>query len=193
MTDGPGWETLAAIPPTPPRRIAHVIQIRDYDPTERLADNEYQDTLLTYSVFADATKMQATLEADPLGDVNKIVRLWRINRDGTRTQLGPAVLHPAAARARLKVGTGRDYRGQLYRNESPWFSIFGGAVWYVEVDGKRVIEVDHLAALEPYPPPPRPPLRRRVRAAVKRRARGLADAIAGQLGYTRTGECDCEW
>ncbi|HEY2066336.1 MAG TPA: hypothetical protein VGG84_10295 [Gemmatimonadaceae bacterium] len=190
MTDGPSWRSLADIPPTPPRLVT--IAIRDYDPADELAENQFSDTILSYQAFSERAALQATIEADPLGDVNRIVRLWRQNRDGTQTQLA-AALHPCACRPRLKIGKGNAANWQPGHDDPHfgWIGMFD-AVWYVEVDGVRVLELPYHDVYEPLPPAPRPPLRRRVRAAVKRRARGLADAIAGRLGYTRTGECDCE-
>jgi hypothetical protein len=191
VSDGPTWRTLADLPAPKPNPVVVPIAVCDYDPTEQLRGNLYQDTLLTFNAFAERTKLQATVEADPLGDVNRIVRLWRLNHDGTRTQLR-AVLHRVVDGATLKVAKGYPIGHRVDPADGHGVGMWAlgfDQVWIVEVDGRRVIEVPHFDAIEPAPPLPPIPWRRRVRNAVNRRKRSTLDAIARPFGYHHSDDC----
>jgi hypothetical protein len=136
------------------------------------------------------SSVSATIEPDTLGDVNRIVSLVRNERDGSRTKL-KSVLYPY--RSGMSVGLGRGERlPRPGEKPSPWFFNPWSNVWYVTIDGRRILEAYGSENLPPRPPPPKPPLWKRIRTAAAKRGHAAADSVAKRLGYTRTGECDCE-
>jgi hypothetical protein len=192
MTDGPSWRGFLRDDPEPRVKTYQAIAIRDYDPAEQLRDNVYQDTLLSFQVYSEASAIQVTIERDPFGPVNKIVRLWRKNRDGTRTQIGVR-LCPVPADAKLKVGKDQSERYLYGHLNNPWFSIFGEVVWYVQIGDRRVLEVPYHLVYEPPGPAPRIPLRRRALIAVRGHSRALTNRIAKRFGYVHEDDIEDDW
>lgn len=103
--------------------------------------------------------MSATIEPDPLGDVNRIVSLVRRNSDGTQTKIRSA-LAPVNTGTIVKFG-----KGPLERpgdDPTPWPLPLFIPCWFIEVDGRRVLQVlDH--EIWPTPPTPKVPWHRRAR------------------------------
>jgi hypothetical protein len=166
-------------------------------------DRQFSDTLLAFRDMQTAAYWCARIESDPLGPVNKIVRLM----DG-RTPVKAALCRvPAGATVSLVRDEGgytidelfaMKNRGWGYRmvSDSPYFTaaappmpIHRPAGWRIEVDGRTVLSVTDAELREPYVPPPPPPLLRRMRAALREQVRSDVDAIAERLGYHRDDEC----
>lgn len=149
-----------------------------------VSDELLEDTILAFHAFAGPT-IGVAIKDDPFGPLNKIVRFTRNNEP-----IGPAALYPVHAMSSVVVGRG--YRTGY--EPSPWsFINIYSSVWYIEIDGKRILEA-HPYDLEP-PLPPRPPipLRRRVRIAYDRRRRAALDAIAHRLGYVHEDSIESDW
>lgn len=153
---------------------------------------EFDDTILAFRVLG-GPRVAALIEPDPLGPVNKIVTLMVGQR---RIK---SALCPVQAGARVTVGKDP---GSFY----PWLSGPGWRAacgtppledppapkppsWYIEVNGRRVLDVPEHETWQPITPP-KIPWRTRIRDATNRRTRAVADAIAARLGYHRDGECD---
>lgn len=139
--------------------------------------------------------MAVTIEPDPLGTVNKIIRIVRHNSDGTTTPI-KAALAPVSAGTMVRFGRGiLEGRNEPRRGiwEFPQWLVAGVPCWFAEVDGRRVLQVpDH----ETWPafPTPKSPWHRRARHTLSCRLRTAADAAAGRLGYHRDGQCEGdEW
>lgn len=171
------------------------------DPTARRM--YFDDTFGAFAAFRDQRPgVCATIEADPLGDVNRIVRICRIE-GGKRTSV-KAALVPITAGTTVT----------LSRDESTWgiaevFALREGSWrippdpepqlrelpptpgWRVDVDGHTVLRAADLD-IWPQPPAPRVPMRLRATQAARRacseRLRRLGDAIADRFGYIRDDE-----
>jgi hypothetical protein len=181
-------------------RVEGEFLIRDYEPPEP----EYDDTLLAYKKFSSVTRVShevfydpylnpsvsAIIEPDTLGDVNRIISLVRNEADGSRTKLR-SVLYPY--RAGMSVGLGHGQRARKPgESPSPWLFMPWSNVWYVTIDGRRILEAYGSEKLPPIPPPPKPPLSRRLKTVVANAPRAAADAVARRLGYSPTHECRCD-
>lgn len=145
----------------------------------------FNDVLLAFQRLSAPT-ISATVESDPLGDVNKIVRL----RCGGRV-VKTALCHvPDDA----PVMVGRANAPTISLFDMDWnlatrtYSFVG---YYVEVDGRRVIEATDAEMRLPAPPAPHIPWKFRVKRWVDRAAvkhlQPRADRLAERLGYHR--EC----
>lgn len=150
-----------------------------YEPPRR----EYGDTLFAFNDMQLSSTWGARIEPDPLGPVNKVVTLFRGERR-VRSALWP--VNPGSA---VKVGHDP---GELYIE---WFNPGAKATirppsWYVEVDGRRIIDVPEHETYPPLPPPPRVPLWRRMREVLLEQVRTDVDLVAARLGYHRDGECE---
>lgn len=161
---------------------------------------ELADTILAFQAFA-GPQVGAVIESDPLGPVNKIVTLMVGDR---RIK---SALCPVGVDSEVTVGR-ESGAWSLENLFAPlWWNNPGGSRpeigvarppgWFVEVDGRRIIEVDDDEIRPPAPKPPRPPWHRRARhaltSAVRRHVRADLDAITRRLGYHRDDECreDC--
>lgn len=153
-----------------------------YEPPQR----EFSDTLLAFRDFRDASTMRVRVEPDPLGPVNKIVSLWRgqhrVKAVLTRVPVGATVrcgLDYGSPRVRFFTSAweqvGR-YEGRL-------------ASWYVEIGGRRVIDVPEHELIPPRLPTPTPLLREQMRRALREQARAALDAVARRIGYHRDADC----
>lgn len=164
-----------------------------YEPPE----SGFSDTLLAYKVFA-GPRMAALIEPDPLGPVNRIVRLM----SGERC-IKSALAHiPNGATVRLlRDEVSISIREVFAHRERLWGAREAGGKpieivaiqppgWRVEVDDRTVLQVLDSELRPPPPPPPKIPWRRRTRCKIDRRARAAADAVAKRLGYHRDGECE---
>jgi len=133
--------------------------------------------------------IKVRVDPDPLGDVNCIIRVLRRSDD----KVIRSILHTNTPGLDPQVGYGSH---EYARIPSP----FGGHGWplsypvfTVEVDGKRIAEIDEYDPdLYERPPLPQPPLHQRLQRRIASRGRNTADVVAKKLGYTRTGECDCD-
>lgn len=159
-----------------------------YQPPER----EYADTMLAFRDFELASTWAVRVEPDPLGPVNKIVTLMR---GGQRVR---SVLCPVPVGADVRCGY--DAGSPRVRLWSASFEDLGDVgepyrppTWYVEVDGRRVIDVPEHETYPPRPPAPRVPLWQRMRRALREQVRTDADWIAKRLGYHRECECGGDW
>lgn len=181
--------TLVLLAPLPTRKAA------------AMAIQELTTYALSYPIYVG---LSTRVEPDPLGDINSIVRLMRRNRDGTQTSI-KAALYPIHPDDTIKIGHGGGFNVNVHAG-APWQIIAGGRprqtpfpetiwtapTWYVEVNGKRIIEIPEHLQYEPPPPAPRPPWHHRARTAIHTRMRSTADRIAARLGYTPADECYCE-
>lgn len=170
------------------------VVVLPYEPPER----EFSDAILAFRDFELATTWAVRIEPDPLGPVNRIVKLMH-----GRHRVGLA-LYPIRAGSEVRLV--RDEGGysieELFAaRDAQWRTEYGKRVatvhvpfrvpgWRVEVDGRTVLTVpdEHT----PYVVP-RVPLRRRLRSWATKRARSAADGAAGRLGYHREGECGGDW
>jgi hypothetical protein len=166
-------------------------------------DRQFSDTMLAFRDMQTAAYWCARIEPDPLGPVNRIVRLM----DG-RTPVKAALCRvPAGATVSLVRDEGgytlselfnlreRRWRlpGDLSDDEPAAAPIHREPGWRVEVNGRTVLSVTDAELREPHVPPPPPPLRRRMRAALREQVRSDVDAIAERLGYHRDDECGGGW
>lgn len=140
-----------------------------------------------------------SISPDPLGSVNKIIRMLRVDVDGSRVSFGPSKLYPIGVGTEVGFGS----EGSSFDVDGPSWRILSGLVerepkphvWYVTIDGKRILEVPyHLAFPTTVPAPPMPwyrEVRWRVLNWRAYRAR-IIDRVAHRMGYQRIGECDCD-
>lgn len=159
--------------------------------------DEYASTITAYRDFVIAGAWSVRVEPDPLGDVNKIVRLMR----GGKPVKSVLALVPAGATVRLLRDEG-GYRIEdlcAFR-DAQWRTEYGRKVatvhvpvrqpgWRVEIDDETVLAVTDAELRPPYVPPPPPPLWRRMRQALREQVRADVGAVAGRLGYHRADEC----
>lgn len=169
-----------------------------YEPPE----SHYSDTLMAFKVFA-GPRMAAVIDADPLGPVNRIVRLVQ----GERRIKSALCRVPVGATVRLVRDEGSLSIREVFDSmERIWAArgVGGHPIeiekihppgWRIEVDGRTVLAVTDAELRPPYTPPPPPPLWHRMREALRHQLRADADAIAKRLGYHRDGQCegDDDW
>lgn len=160
---------------------------------------ELSDTMLAYRDVVVAGYWRARIESDPLGPVNKIVRLM----DGRKPVKAALCRIPVGATVSLIRDEGgytlselfnlreRRWRlpGDLSDDEPASAPIYREPGWRIEVDGRTVLAVTDAELRAPYVPPPPPPLLHRMRASLREQVRSDVDAIAGRLGYHRDDEC----
>lgn len=157
----------------------------------------FDDTLIAWNVFtARRSGVCATVEPDPLGPVNQIVRICRV--EGDRRVSVKAALVPISAGATVTL-----HRDQITwtlseitkLRENRWnerkYALRATPTqpgWRVDVDGQTVLRASD-SDIRPLPPQPRVPMRQRCAQAAQRacseRLRRLGDAIAGRFGYVR--------
>lgn len=132
-----------------------------------------------------------TVEADPLGDVNKIVRL-HVAEAGGRMVFHKAGLCPINAGDSVRVGQEpvRQVSG-MYEDALLAFWQFSGPTrYFAEVGGRRIVEV--LSTDLPRKPMPRTPLQRRLMGKLRRvreqLRRRMLDPVAHRLGYIHDSE-----
>jgi hypothetical protein len=163
---------------------------------------EFESVLTAFQVIA-GPRMAVRIDVDPLGPVNRIVRLMA----GERC-IKSALAHiPSGAAVRLLRDEGgysiREMFGAVEQiwdartegREPPEIAVIQPPGWRVEVDDRTVLQVFDSELRPPPPPPPKVPWRTRTRREINRRARAAADAVAKRLGYHRDGECegDDDW
>lgn len=168
--------------------------IINYEPPQP----EFESVVSAFQLIA-GSRMAVRIDPDPLGPVNRIVRLMT----GERC-IRAALAHiPVGATVRLlrdesswSISEVFALRDELWdaRGEGRPFEIPKAQPpgWRVEVNDRTVLQVlDH----EMYSPPtiPKAPWRHRARHTLNCRLRAAADAVAGRLGYHRDGECEVGW
>ena len=157
-----------------------------YEPPER----EFSDTLLV-----QLASWRVRVEPDPLGPVNKVVKLLH----GERLVAAVVTQVPAGASVRLVRDEGGWTMNEVFalrqriwdardRGEEPEYPPHRPPGWRVEIDGRTVLAVTDAELAPPRPPAPRIALWRRMRTALLTQARADADWIAGRLGYHRDDE-----
>lgn len=167
-----------------------------YQPPAR----EFADTLLAYRDFGIASTWSARVEPDPLGPVNKIVRLMR----GSTPVKAALARVPAGASVRLVRDEGAWSINHLTALRNALWDTRGGKEspkvdaplppgWRIEIDGDTVLSVTDTELRPPYTPPPPPPLHRRLWTALREQARTDTDRIAALLGYHRDDKCGSDW
>lgn len=172
-------------------RVEGSVLIQDYEPPEPVYDDIYKkfSTVVRVSTeLMDAMhpSVSAIIEPDTLGDVNSLVSLVRNERDGSRTRLKTA-LFPYRPGMPVHLGHGRSEHD---KDDSFWLWRPFSDIWYLTIDGRRILEAGGNENRPPLPPPPPKPWRQRASSAVRQRGRSAADAIAKRLGYHRDGHCD---
>lgn len=161
---------------------------------------EFNDALLTFQAF-NSPNVGALIELDPLGPVNKIVTLMV---DDRRIK---SALCPIAADTVVTVGREpgawtidklfalRDRHWNPGR-PAPEITVHPPG-WFIEVDGRRIIDVPDHEIRQPAPKPPPIPwhrrARRRLMSSARQQTRANLDAIARRLGYHRDDECETGW
>jgi len=149
---------------------------------------QFRDTVLTFQNFVTAGDWHVRIDPDPLGVVNRIVRL--MNGD---TQVRATLAHiPEGATVEL-VRDDPWSLGTFCGIEEPAYPPALPPGWRVTVNGETVLAVTDEELRPPYVPPPPPPLWRRARNALRERTRAITDRIAARLGYHRDGECEEGW
>jgi len=164
-------------------------------PTMPEREFQFRDTVLTWQNFV-AGDWHVRIDPDPLGSVNRIVRLMNGG-----TQVRACLAHiPDGATVRLVRDEGSwhalggpGWRALSGLSADPEPEPFHLPGWRVEVNGETVLAVTDAELRPPYVPPPPPPLWRRARNALRERTRAIADRIAAHLGYHRDGECEDWW
>jgi hypothetical protein len=140
------------------------------------------------------------IEPDRLGPLNSHISLHR-NIGATSTRMGRAVLYPVRQGSTVEIGQDGDSRfsGPGWREQFR-ASLPSPHVWFVTVDGKRILEVPYSAALPDVAPLPPVPWwqRARQRARTARRDwlakhRPGLDRIARPLGYVHGDEIEDRW
>lgn len=167
-----------------------------------MTDNQY----LTYSRMPDpylgeGVGVRTTL--DPVGKFNSVIQLYR--REGRQSILfGKAAIYPIRVGAVVSLTRRNEPTIRLWG--PTWQEITGGRSddvrqpgcddWIVTVDEKEVLRVPFVESLPPQPPTPTIPWGTRVQARIMHWRNGVrrstVDVLATRLGYTRTGECDCD-
>lgn len=146
------------------------------------------DTFLAYSTLT-APQIGVTISPDPLGPVNKIVRLVRRHGDRDHTIKAALVHIPQGAHVAVEHTAGRP---SLTLWTEGWQEIArdpgSPPGWYVTVDDRVVLRATYAECALPLPVPPPLPWRVRVRRTVNRRVRSVADRLADRLGYRRDDE-----
>lgn len=146
------------------------------------------DTLLAYHRLT-APQIGVTVSPDPLGPVNKIVRLVRRHGDYDHT-IKAALTHiPEGAHIAVEHTAGRPSL-TLWTESFEEIARDPGCPpgWYVTVDDRVVLRATDDECRPPLPPPPPLPWRARVRRTVNTRVRSAADRMAARLGYRRDDE-----
>ncbi len=160
-----------------------------YEPPERM----FSDTMLAFRDFELASTWGVRVEADPLGPVNKIVRLMHGGKS-VRGALWPV---PAGAVVRLA----RDDGAWTLRNLSAFRDVLWDSRgtdkpeptidirprgWRIEVDGTTVLTV-----LDETPAPLRRPIPWRTRAQwrLRRWFYAAVDRVVVPLGYHHGDDC----
>ena len=158
-----------------------------YEPPERM----FSDTMLAFRDFELASTWAVRVEPDPLGPVNKIITLMR---GGQRIK---SVLRPVATGTTVRMG----FQGGTGLAIGPgWRAMLGYAdverehyrppTWWVEVDGRRVIEVAEHEILLPPAAPRRPiPWRTRAQWRLRKWFYAAADRVVVPLGYHHGDDC----
>lgn len=136
--------------------------------------------------------LRLRVKPDRLGPVNQILTLMRGSHPVR------SVLYPVRAGATVIAGTEGAHYWEAFDGPG-WRALMGEPipepepyrppVWFIEVDGKRILEVPEHETWPPIPPKPTPPLLQRMRTALRQQMRADADWIAGRLGYHRADEC----
>lgn len=150
------------------------------------------DTLLAYHRLT-APQIGVTISADPLGPVNKVVRLVRRHGDRDHTIKAALVHVPQGARVAVERHYGRP---QITLWTEWWQEIArdpgSPAGWYVTVDDRVVLRATEAECAPPPPVAPRSAWRIRLRRNAAGRARAVADRAAARLGYRRADE-EADW
>lgn len=139
----------------------------------------------------DSGWVGVTVETDPLGDVNKIVRLL-VAEPGGRMVFRKAGLCPINAGDSVRVGSEpvRQVSGQYEDTLLSFWQFSGPQRYFAEVGDRRVVEV--LSTDLPRKPVPRTPLRRRLMGKLRRGRehlrRRFLDPVAHRLGYIHDSE-----
>lgn len=134
------------------------------------------------------------IRPDPLGGPNSIIRLVTNDGNGVVRQVGKAVLYPVGAGTEMKMGRDRSTMVDWLLANPP-LSTWKGQnlkpdVWFVEVDGKRILEVPYHEVLPPIPPPVPVPRLARLKRWVKAQPKRLADKVADRFGYVHHDDID---
>lgn len=152
-----------------------------------------RDTLMAFQVIA-GPQIGVQIEPDPMGPVNQIVTLMRGDR---RVK---SVLYPVPRvdpRMHVEIGRGGSNYHEMFSCPG-WRALMGEpedrrpAYWYIEVDGRRILEVPEHETWPPIPPPPPIPLWQRMRRAWTEQWRADVDRVMGRLGWHRDGACGGE-
>jgi hypothetical protein len=177
------------------------VLVIDYQPPKPMLD----DALLGFQLWARDPWINPSVSVhiapDRLGPLNSHISLHR-NIGATSTRMGRAVLYPVRQGSTVEIGQDGD------SSYGPGWRALAGLglepyradVWFVTVDGKRILEVPYSAALPDVAP--RPPVpwwqraRRRVRTARRDwlgKHRPRLDRIARPLGYVHGDEIEDRW
>lgn len=171
-----------------------------YEPPDR----EYASTITAFRDFNLASTWSVRIDPDPLGPVNRIVRLMRGGQQ-VRACLDRV---PVGAQVRLVRDEGRLTIREVFGDlERIWAAreVGGNPIeieaielpgWRVEVNDQTVLAVTDAELQPPRTVPHIPWLIRAYRAlkaAAVQQVRADMDAIAGRLGYHRDDECGGEW
>jgi len=164
-----------------------------YQPPAR----ELESVITAFRDFELANTWSVRVEPDPLGPVNRIVRLMRWG-----TQVAAVLARvPEGADVRLVRDEGSitirevfDHQQRIWAaREVGGYPVDIEAIhppgWRVEVDDETVLSVTD-AEIAPKPPqlPPKP-FWVRVRRWVSTRTRSAVDGLAGRYGYRRDDGC----
>lgn len=160
-----------------------------YEPPER----QFADTLLAFRDFELASTWGVRVENDPLGPVNKIVRLmhggksvrgalWPVRADAVvrlmRDEGYWSIAHLRALQDALWDSRGTDRPGPIIEMHPPG--------WRIEVDGTTVVSVPD----EIKPPLRRPiPWRTRAQWRLRKWFYAAVDRVVVPLGYHHGDDC----
>ncbi len=163
-----------------------------YEPPER----PFNDTLLAFKDFELASTWGVRVENDPLGPVNKIVRLMRGQRR-IASVLWPV---PDDATVRLVRDDGyyslaalHGFRKQLWdsrgTDQPPPKMDMRPAGWRVEVNGTTVLSVADSQIATPAPLRRPIPWRTRAQWRLRRWFYAAVDRVVVPLGYHHEDDC----
>ena len=179
---GPSWRDLAAnmtvsdemINPAGPNLYGKLSQLGGFVNVSQEAW-DMANPSLRYRAFGGYGPW-LIVKADPLGPVNKIITVNRV--DGTRVR---SMLYPVPTGAKVTLETVCD--------TNP-FGFSYGPSWAVKIDDTMIMRVPSHELLPDLVPVPKVPLKTQLRRKLGAVVERAADRVAARYGYHHRDDCD---